>query len=485
MGLMQCNSLRAATPRVVVLTPHVDAIRYEFGRAFAEWHRRHFGQPAEVEWRNVGGSSDALRFVQSEFASKPDGIGIDCLFGGGQEPYLVLSDRGWSEPYRPAALAGVPQNFNGIEVYDPRYTWYGAALSSFGILQNTRVQRTVGLPFVSAWGQLTNAALRGWVGAGDPRNSGSMNVMFEGFLQFYGWEQGWRVLTQIAGNVSKFDRLSSRTAREVTLGQTAYGFAIDFYGFTQVAVAGRTNMTFALPEDFTAVNADGLALLKGAPNRTIAQRFIEFVLSEDGQKLWFLPKGHPEGPQKYSIERMSIRPDFYRRYRGVSNIQFSPFDLKQPFRYDAGLSRARREVVADLVGALLVDTHSELCAAWRAVIQRGLLPNDLVELGRMPISQAEALSLARTVWKEPARRNLVRIQWQSWAQAKYRRLAKGPAATVTPASCGPVGRGLAQRPADLAQRARPAPAFGVAQLTAPLELAPERGSVPSPQPVAQ
>src|SRR4029077_20534759 len=111
-----------------------------------------------------------------------------------------------------------------------------------------------------------------------------------------------------------------------------------------------------------------------------AQRFVDFVLGEAGQRLWFLPRGHPEGPRQFSIERMSIRPDFYRRYKGVSNIEFSPFDLKQSFVYDSKLGRDRREVLAALVGALLVDTHAELQAAWRAVIARGLPPDALVEL---------------------------------------------------------------------------------------------------------
>jgi hypothetical protein len=78
--------------------------------------------------------------------------------------------------------------------------------------------------------------------------------------------------------------------------------------------------------------------------------------------------------------------------------------------------------VAALVGALLVDTHAELQQAWRAIIGRGLPAEDLVELGRVPISEAEALQLAATAWKDPAVRNQKKIQWQQWALAKYRRL---------------------------------------------------------------
>jgi len=110
----------------------------------------------------------------------------------------------------------------------------------------------------------------------------------------------------------------------LTLGETAYAFSIDFYGFAQVAIAGRTNLMFVLPQDFTAVNPDGIAILKGAPHLAAAQAFIDFVLSEEGQRLWFLPRGHPDGPKQFSIERMSVRPDFYKRYHGISNIEFSP-----------------------------------------------------------------------------------------------------------------------------------------------------------------
>ncbi len=424
VGALALSPALLAESRVIILTPHVDAIRHEFARGFAEWHSRHFGERASVEWRNVGGTPDALRFVQSEFAKKPAGIGLDILFGGGQEPYLVLADKKLSVRYEPApgVLAGIPQSFQGMEVYDADFQWFAAALSSFGILQNTRVQRILGLERARKWEELADPKLCGWVGAGDPRNSGTMNVMFEAFIQAYGWEKGWHMLTAIGGNVRNFDRVSSSTAKDVTLGETAYAFAIDFYGFSQIAVAGRTNLTFVLPEDFTAINADCIAILKGAPNLSTARRFVDFVLSEDGQRLWFLPRGHPEGPQTFSIERMSIRPDFYRRYKGVSNIEFSPFDLKQSFIYNSKLGRDRREVLAALVGALLVDPHRELQAAWRAVVARGLTPDALVELGRVPITERQALQLAAGPWKDPAVRNLKKIEWQNWARTKYRKL---------------------------------------------------------------
>ena len=419
-----------AGQRVVIITPHVDAIRNEFGRGFAEWHQKNYGEPAEVDWRTVGGTSDSLKFVQSEFVKKPEGIGMDIFFGGGQEPYLILMEKKLTASYRPPTevIDAIPRTLSGMEVYDAGFHWFSAALSSFGILQNTRVQRLVGLPQAQRWEDLANPKYFGWVGTGDPRNSGTMKVMFEAFLQAYGWEKGWQLLAQIGGNARSFDRVSSSTAKDVTLGETACAFAIDFYGASQIGVAGRSNMVVTLPADFTAVNGDGICILKGAANLTTAKRFIDFTLGEPGQKLWFLPLGHPEGPRGHALERSSVRPDFYKRYRGVSNIEVSPFELNQSFTYNANLGRDRNDLLAAMVGALLVDTHSELRAAWKAAIARGLPPVDLAELGRVPLSEAEALQLARGAWKKAEVRNRTKTEWQAWARDKYRRITGGKGA---------------------------------------------------------
>ena len=153
-----------AQQRVMIVTPHVDAIRNEFARGFAEWHARRFGDTAVLEWRNVGGTADSVRFIQSEFSKKPTGIGIDMLFGGGMEPYLLLGDKELLVPYKPPPeiLNAIPPTVLGMESYDPEYAWFGAAFSSFGILQNKRVQSLLGMPLARRWQDLANPALMGF-----------------------------------------------------------------------------------------------------------------------------------------------------------------------------------------------------------------------------------------------------------------------------------------------------------------------------------
>lgn len=122
--LLVFAAIANASSRAVIITPHVDAIRHEFGNGFARWHSEKFSQPAEVEWRVVGGTSDALRFVLSEFSRKPDGIGLDIFFGGGQEPFLVLADKKLSLAHKPPPeiLDGIPRQVSGMDVYDSNHT---------------------------------------------------------------------------------------------------------------------------------------------------------------------------------------------------------------------------------------------------------------------------------------------------------------------------------------------------------------------------
>lgn len=415
---------------VVTISPHPAEIREEFGAAFKRWHQEKFGSDASIEWRDVGGASEAQRFVESEFRGKSagEGIGIDLFFGGGPDPCLALAKGGMLTPsdVEPDVLKGIPSQAAGVELLDPGHLWFGACLASFGILQNQRARELALLPHIERWEQLAQPTVFGWVGAADARNSGTMNNMYESFLQAYGWDRGWQLLTAVAGNTRQFDRFSTTTAKECVAGQTAFAFCVDYFGFTQIDAVGATNLELTLPTDFTSTSIDGIAQLRGGPHPVVTSRFITFVLSDAGQRLWYLPKGHPEGPRFHSLNRLPVRPEIYQKYAGASAIRVNPFDLKQTFHFDANLARSRQDIVRSLHGALLVDNHRELVKAWKTMIERGTTSSDLAELGKPPLTSDEAIQLASGPWKDASERQRLKQQWQRWASEKYRRLARHP-----------------------------------------------------------
>src|SRR5438552_7066319 len=86
VSLLLNLSVAGAADRLVLLSPHWEGIKNEFERAFKEQYLLETGRNVDLEWIDAGGTSEALRFLRSEFRNKPEGVDIDIFFGGGLEP---------------------------------------------------------------------------------------------------------------------------------------------------------------------------------------------------------------------------------------------------------------------------------------------------------------------------------------------------------------------------------------------------------------
>ena len=414
---------------VVVLSPHWEGIMKEFSWGFGEWLKRTEGVEAHVEVLDVGGGTRTiLRYIESSFRNSPESIDVDVLFGGGAVAHSGLARHGLLQRARlPRSVRrGLGDEIAGIELHDPRGYWYGAALSGFGIVWNKPMVERLGLPSVSDWMDLTNPRLYGWVSSGDPGSSGSVHATFEVILQAYSFEKGdiekgYAAITQMAGNIAAFDEGGNVSSRAVALGQCAYGLSIDLYAWEQVARLGEDAIGFTMPEKHTVISPDPISILKGAPNRELAEKFVEYVLSEDGQKLWYLEPGAEGGPRKHSLRRLPVRRSLYGSGLETS-VTVNPFTWGGGFSYDAALDRKRAAVLEDLVRATILDVHNELREAWRAVIAAGEPPGLVAEFSAPPVTGTELLRLADEAWPDPMKRARIVTDWTRFAREKFRRV---------------------------------------------------------------
>jgi ABC-type Fe3+ transport system substrate-binding protein len=422
IGLLCGVPVSGQAEQLVVLSPHWEGIKYEFEHAFNVFYMAETGREVEIEWIDVGGTSEILRFIKSEFTNKPNGIGVDLLFGGGLDPFLVLKQaellQGYSLP--PALHSKLPPSLGGMPLHDPDMQWYGATLSGFGILYNKKVLARLHLPPVATWEDLAQPAVFTWVGSADPRKSGSVHMMYEIILQAYGWDKGWEMITSIGANVRYFTQTAAQTPKDTALGEVAYGLSIDFLAWAQINDAGAEQLGFVMPRQLTVLNPDGLAILKGAPNQAAAEAFMRFVLSTAGQKLWLLRQGVAGGPQRFQLNRFSILPGLYNTVApGETAVQMNPFTWEAAFPFDAKLAAKRWTMVNDLIGTLIVDQKQALNRAWRAAMADGLDVEERRRLAALPVSEADALQLAVHTWRDPAWRNATLNAWAQFARRKY------------------------------------------------------------------
>ncbi|MFO0417602.1 MAG: extracellular solute-binding protein, partial [Pseudomonadota bacterium] len=407
IGALAPTAVAAETDELVGISPHWEAIRYEFTTGFAKQWKERTGRDLTIRWLDIGGTSDIIKYVRGQFKQEPNGIGIDFVFGGGSDSYIELERLGALEPatIAPEVLREIPPQIAGVPLYSERLTWFANALAAFGIIYNKAAVERLKLPTPRAWSDLADPRYFGYVGASDPRKSGSMHTMYEIILQGYGWTRGWEILQKISRNVGHFMGSASQVGKEIATGEVIYGVTIDTYAAETIHQVGAERVSFVVPSDFAVVNGDAIGMLKGAPNPRAASAFIEFTLSEAGQRIWYSKVGAPGGPIKTALGKLSVLPSLYGQAEPAGIFKDNPFTLPQIMAYDAAKAAARWNLVNDLFGVFIIDSHKRLKRAPSAE-----------QLYGIPVSESEAVLLgANGGWGADSGNRTTQLQ--RWSEA--------------------------------------------------------------------
>ena len=260
------------------------------------------------------------------------------------------------------------------------------------------------------------------------------------------WEEGLNLVRLIGANARYFTDSAGKVPIDVGMGAAAAGICIDFFGRFQAEYTrtadGQPHMTYVTPKGGSCVSADPISLLRGAEHRELAVRFIEFVFSIDGQRLWNTKVGAPGGPRKFALRRLPIRRDFYPSDDPVFNAaaatnaldssddlaspEINPFVLADTFTYRPRWSGRHFGIQRDLVRALCLDSGDELRAAWRAIIDHGgpeANPEAMALLRKLPTKPVPVTwESAVTDYKKIKRLDYMR-EWTAEMRANYREAA--------------------------------------------------------------
>jgi iron(III) transport system substrate-binding protein len=402
------SSSRRADDHLVVLTPHNESIRQEFGEAFASWWKQKTGRSIHLDWRTPGGTSEIRMVLDAGFKAAEEtgreGIGVDVFFGGGEPDFAGQAKKGRFVPLRvfetqPALFAPdgpIPESFTGERYYPPDHTWVGTCMSQFGICYNPEVLDRLELPHPVSWRDLGNPGYAGTLALADPTKSGSVARAFELLLQGEvlralaenpdnreaalesGWAAGLQLIQKMAANSRYFTDSASKIPHDVGQGNASAGMCIDFYGRSYAeelkSPSGRPRVVWIAPHGGTTLSADPVAILKGAPHMEVAQSFVEFCLTPEAQILWFAKPGSPHGPMERALHRTPIRRDVYTP-ENIANSTIPgvmPYEDPGNFTYQRELTGASFNTLRQLVKVMCIDSHEEMKSAWRAMKDAGM-----------------------------------------------------------------------------------------------------------------
>jgi ABC-type Fe3+ transport system substrate-binding protein len=383
-----------------------DIVRYIADRYEAEFRR--FCEANGIGWtketaaafadpsvdNNKDASPEAVR-ARKLFLESDVSIGIDIFAGGGTFDQARHAARGFAvdagvKERHPEYFRSdvIPPVFGGDKLYDPAGRYYGVVVSTFGILYNS--ERLDGMSEKTPpcrWSDLGDAKYFNTLAVADPSKSGSANKCFEIVIQqamaeaadpSEGWQSGLNVIKKIFANARNISDSASKVVHDVGTGDAAAGMAIDTYGISEMFWSsyifdGKARCVYVTPRGGTAVSSDPVQMLRGAPNRELAKIFIDFLLSEEGQKLHFYRTGIPGGPQKHSLNRPPIRVDMYTKEHLANSFmpEYNPYASGADFVYRPELTGRYYNLLRVLLKAIALDAHDELHYAWQKIIEAG------------------------------------------------------------------------------------------------------------------
>jgi phosphoglycerate transport regulatory protein PgtC len=289
-------------------------------------------------------TASATRFVM-EKADVP----ADIFWASATDAFELLKRSGELRPIAPRQTGAAEKVF-GYPVNDPEGYYLGFALSGYGFVYNQSYLAQNKLPVPRDWQDLLNPVYSGQIGITTPSRSGTTHLIVEALLQTYGWEKGWAMLSQLGGNLSTVTARSFGVASGVAQRRFSIGITIDFLANApEFADAGNV---FILPPDTVFVPAS-IAILSRARNVSAAERFIDFVLSEDGQKVLLLP----------AVARIPLNPALNKgllpQESGDGLLKYSGFD--------AALSARRYGLVNLIFDDYIVRRRATLARLWKRV----------------------------------------------------------------------------------------------------------------------
>ena len=273
---------------LVLITPVSKFVHDAALKGFAQYAKEKWNLTVKTNAIPAGTPVAYGRIV--EWKGKPE---ADIFWGGESALFEKLQDQKliakldlprdvWESI--PAAI-GQPKP---IPLKDRDGYWVGTALEPYGLVYNPKRIQRLGAPVPKEWDDLLNPKLKGEVAQCAPTRSSSSNATYEVILSLYGEDKGWEWLTRLAANTGHFTARSRDVPTVVAKGEFAAGFAVPSYMAFEEKLAGF-DIKFVAPK-YAFVTPEPMAILAGARNPKAARAFIEFLLTERGQKV-FMERG--------------------------------------------------------------------------------------------------------------------------------------------------------------------------------------------------
>lgn len=229
------------------------------------------------------GSSVAMAALEKE-RNEPQ---ADTVYYSGAIGFQAAR-KGLHEPYKPKGWERIPAGLK-----DPNGLWWTVHTSAIAFIVNTRALG--GAPVPRSWQDLLKPVYKGKIAYDDPTWGGTSYTLVYGLNTLMGGHEknfrpGLDYLKKLDANVSSYPRESIYNA--VLRGEVPIWINVDGNGYKMKHVDGGP-VEVVIPTEGTFSMPLVMALVKGAPRKEEAKKYLDWLLTAPAQaefaKAYFRP----------------------------------------------------------------------------------------------------------------------------------------------------------------------------------------------------
>lgn len=272
----------AAQQKLFVYTSMKESMIGEIAKAFTKKY-----PDIKLDYQSAGAGKLMAKIAAERESGK---ILADVLWTSEVPDFYQLKGQGLLQPYTPADIKSLRNPFTD---YDGSFT--AVRLGTLGIAYNTRLIKDA----PKTWQDLQKPAFKGAYGIANPALSGTAYMS----VAILAKQFGWGYFEALRANGAKMGKGSGNVVDDTASGDLVASLAVDYITLDKVE-KGAT-IALAFPPEMLVIPSP-ITIFKGSPNAEAAKKFVDFVLSKEGQTIiaeeGTLPvRGDVKVPDRYKL----------------------------------------------------------------------------------------------------------------------------------------------------------------------------------------
>jgi iron(III) transport system substrate-binding protein len=220
----------------------------------------------KIDFQSAGAGKLMAKIAAERESGK---ILADVLWTSEVPDFYQLKANGLLLQYTPAEFKSL---VNPLPDYDGSFT--AARLGTLGVAYNTRLIKEA----PKSWNDLKKPEYKGAFGIANPALSGTAYMSVAVLSKAFGWE----FFEALRANGAKMGKGSGQVVDDTASGDLVASLAVDYITLDKIDKGATLQLVY--PPEMLVVPSP-VTIFKNSPNVEAAKKFVDFLLSQEGQSI--------------------------------------------------------------------------------------------------------------------------------------------------------------------------------------------------------